>query len=63
MSKAPFASLRFAPAAVEVVRRADGVQVLRSPQQLQPYARCIGEYLERWAGEAPVADEPAAGKR
>ncbi len=53
MSKAPFASLRFAPAAVEVVRRADGVQVLRSPQQLQPYARCIGEYLERWAGEAP----------
>ncbi|MBK7136480.1 MAG: feruloyl-CoA synthase [Rhodocyclales bacterium] len=53
MSKAPFASLRFAPAAVEVERRGDGVLVLRSPQQLQPYARCLGEHLERWAREAP----------
>lgn len=53
MSKAPFASLRFAPAAVEVDRRADGALVLRSPQQLQPYARCLGEHLERWAREAP----------
>ena len=53
MSKAPFASLRFAPAAVEIERRAGGVQVLRSPQQLQPYARCLGEHLERWAREAP----------
>jgi feruloyl-CoA synthase len=51
--KAPFASLRFAPAAVDVERRADGVQVLRSPQPLQPYARCLGEHLERWAREAP----------
>jgi len=53
VSKAPFASLRFAPAAVEVDRRADGALVLRSPQQLQPYARCLGEHLERWAREAP----------
>jgi feruloyl-CoA synthase len=53
VSKAPFASLNFAPAAVEVERRADGVQVLRSPQPLQPYARCLGEHLERWAREAP----------
>ncbi|MBK9593811.1 MAG: feruloyl-CoA synthase [Rhodocyclales bacterium] len=53
MSKAPFASLRFAPAAVEVERRAGGVQVLRSPQPLQPYARCLGEHLERWARAAP----------
>jgi len=53
VSKAPFASLRFAPAAVEVERRGDGVLVLRSPQQLQPYARCLGEHLERWAREAP----------
>ena len=53
MSKAPFASLRFAPAAVDVERRADGAQVLRSPQPLQPYARCLGEHLERWASEAP----------
>ena len=53
MTKPPFASLRFAPAAVDVERRADGVQVLRSPQQLQPCARCLGEHLERWAREAP----------
>jgi feruloyl-CoA synthase len=53
MTKAPFASLHFAPAAVEVERRADGVLVLRSPQPLQPYARCLGDYLERWAREAP----------
>jgi feruloyl-CoA synthase len=53
VSKAPFASLRFAPAVVDVERRADGAQVLRSPQPLQPYARCLGEHLERWAREAP----------
>ena len=53
MSKPPFASLRFAPAAVDVERRDDGVRVLRSPQQLRPYARCLGEHLERWAREAP----------
>lgn len=53
MSQTPFSGLRFAPAAVEVERRADGVQVLRSPQPLQPYARCLGEHLERWAHEAP----------
>ena len=53
MSKPPFASLRFAPAAVEVERRDDGVRVLRSPQPLQPYARCLGEHLERWARETP----------
>ncbi|MEZ5615256.1 MAG: feruloyl-CoA synthase [Rhodocyclaceae bacterium] len=53
MSKAPFASLNLAPAAVDVERRAGGVQVLRSPQSLQPYARCLGEHLERWAREAP----------
>jgi feruloyl-CoA synthase len=53
VSKAPFASLNFAPAKVEVDRRADGALVLRSPQKLQPYARCLGEHLARWAREAP----------
>ena len=67
MSKAPFASLDFAPAAVEVERRADGAQVLRSPQPLQPCARCLGEHLERWAHEAPervfLAERAGAGWR
>ena len=35
--------------------RADGVFVLRSPQPLQPYARCVGEWLEQWARQTPQA--------
>ena len=31
----------------------DGSFVLRSPQALRPYARCIGEWLEQWARETP----------
>ncbi|HJS37361.1 MAG TPA: feruloyl-CoA synthase [Burkholderiales bacterium] len=45
--------LRFAPAEVEVERRPDGTMVLRSPQPLRPYERCIGEWLVRWARQAP----------
>ncbi len=29
--------------------------VLRSPEPLQPYARCVGDWLERWARETPDA--------
>lgn len=32
---------------------ADGSVVLRSPEPLQPYARCIGEWLQRWSRETP----------
>jgi feruloyl-CoA synthase len=39
----------------------DGSFVLRSPQPLKPYARCIGEWLERWAAETP--DAPAFAER
>ena len=67
MSKPPFASLRFAPAAVEVDRRADGALILRSPQKLEAYPRCLGEHLERWAREAPercfLAERAGAGWR
>ena len=42
----------FAPPAVELTRTADGV-VVRSQHALQPYARCIGEFLEYWAARAP----------
>ena len=45
--------LRFPPAEVEVERRPDGTMVLRSPQPLRPYERCIGEWLVRWARQAP----------
>jgi len=39
----------------------DGSFVLRSPEPLKPYARCIGEWLDRWAAETP--DAPAFSER
>ena len=33
----------------------DGSFALRSPVALEPYARCVGEWLERWARETPDA--------
>src|SRR5574341_1777648 len=45
--------LRFAPAEVKVDRRADGTQVLRSPQPLRAYERCAGEWLVKWARRSP----------
>jgi feruloyl-CoA synthase len=46
-------AIRFLPARVNVERRDGGTLVLRSPEPLRPYARCLGEYLERWAAEKP----------
>src|SRR5512142_2577943 len=46
-------ALRFAPAKVELERRADGSMLLRSPQKLGPYARCVTEWLEHWSHAAP----------
>jgi len=44
----------------------DGSFVLRSPEPLKPYARCIGEWIERWAAETPevlaVAERDATGE-
>ena len=45
--------IKFLPARVDVERRKDGTLILRSPEPLRPYARCLGEYLERWAAEKP----------
>lgn len=44
---------RLAPARVERESRADGSFILRSPEPLQTYARCVGEWLEHWAVERP----------
>jgi feruloyl-CoA synthase len=55
----------FAPPEVDIERRADGSVRLRSPQPLRPYARCVGEYLVRWARAAPdrpyLLERSAAG--
>jgi len=45
--------LRFAPAEVEVEKRADGSQVLRSPQPLKPFGRAVGDWLTHWYEHAP----------
>jgi feruloyl-CoA synthase len=42
-------SLRFAPAKVNVEKRPDGSIVLRSPQKLGAYARCVTEWLVHWS--------------
>jgi len=53
MSARLHSDLRFAPARVNLERRADGTMLLRSPQPLGQSARAIGEWLVRWAHIAP----------
>jgi feruloyl-CoA synthase len=57
----------FAPAHAERVARADGGFVLRSPAPLAPYARCVGEWLVKWAQRTPkrtwIAERSASGWR
>jgi feruloyl-CoA synthase len=43
----------FAMPAIAAERRADGSILLRSTTPLQPAARCVGDWLEHWAGQAP----------
>jgi len=45
--------MRFAPAKVDLEKRADGSTLLRSPQKLGPYSRCITEWLVEWSDRAP----------
>jgi len=45
--------LRYAPAEVNVEKRADGATILRSPQPLKPYARAVGDWLLHWYERAP----------
>jgi feruloyl-CoA synthase len=52
------------PAQTVKVDLGGGAFVLRSPEALRPYARCVGEWLEHWAAETPDAPafaEPASG--
>jgi len=46
-------TLEFAPARVDLQRRADGAVLLRSQQPLQEYPRALGVWLEHWATHAP----------
>ena len=42
-----------APPRTERMELGGGAFLLRSPEPLQPYARCIGVWVERWALETP----------
>src|SRR5438034_9228830 len=46
-------ALRFAPAKVDVETRPDGSILLRSPQKLGAYARCVTEWLVHWSDHSP----------
>ncbi len=67
MSARLHTDLRFASPQVTMERRPGGAIVLRSPEPLGPYPRAIGEWLERWAREAPdrvlVAERAGEGWR
>jgi feruloyl-CoA synthase len=43
----------FATPAIVADRRADGSIWLKSTTPLQPYARCVGDWLEHWARQTP----------
>ncbi len=43
----------FAPLRVQRTQRADGCQILQSPEPLGRYASKLGDFLEYWAGQAP----------
>ena len=54
-----------APPRTVQVRFDGGAYVLRSPEPLRPYARCIGEWLQHWAVATPatvaLAERDASG--
>jgi feruloyl-CoA synthase len=53
-----------APRRVVKTELGGGAFTLHSPEPLAPYARCVGDWLERWAQETPDAPafaEPAPG--
>jgi hypothetical protein len=54
MKQAPFQDEQaLARPRVDMESRADGSFVLRHPEPLQPFARCIGDWLEHWAITKP----------
>ena len=65
MSKPPFNSLNFAPPLLDIQPLSGGGMILRSPQKLGPYSRCVGEYLLHWGTTTPdslfLAERDAGG--
>src|SRR5688572_2174173 len=57
--------MRLAAPEVTLEKRKDGSLLLRSPQKLAPYARCVTEWLVQWSDKAPdrvfLAERTPAG--
>jgi feruloyl-CoA synthase len=45
--------MKFAPAQVELQKRPDGAMLLRSPQKLGAYSRCVTQWLVDWSDREP----------
>jgi feruloyl-CoA synthase len=45
--------MKLAPAKVDLEKRKDGSMLLRSPQKLGAYPRCLTEWLVTWSDQAP----------
>ncbi|MBI3444996.1 MAG: feruloyl-CoA synthase [Magnetospirillum sp.] len=45
--------INFAPARVEVEKLEDGAFIIRSPDSLKPFSRCLGDLLYHWADRIP----------
>ena len=45
----------FAAPDIALERRPDGARIMRSRVALRPYARCVGDWLVRWATQRPVS--------
>lgn len=53
MNSVAWAPINFAPARVEVEKLEDGAFIVRSPDALKPYSRCLGDLLVHWAERIP----------
>ena len=53
----------FAIPAIMADRRADGSIILKSTTPLRESARCIGDWLEHWARQAPDRDFPRRSRQ
>jgi len=53
MNSVAWAPINFAPARVEVEKLDDGAFIIRSPDSLKPYSRCLGDLLVHWAERIP----------
>ena len=50
---APLRPVSFFSPEVELTGRPDGRYLMRSVEPLESYDRCVGDWLDRWAAEAP----------